>query len=175
MKIIENINIPDFKFVDQNNEKKSISEIYSKSEKTVLLFLRYYGCTICQLDIMEYKKRYNEFKNKNMDVVIVLQSTPEIVSESDKSIPFTIVCDWEIKLYKDFEILPTKNPAKLMTPSLIKKISKAKKLGLEHGKYEGIETQLPAGFLIDKSGKVLYSKYASKLTDLPSIDEFLNM
>lgn len=55
-----------------------IGKDYFKSKGSkigILAFLRYYGCTICQLDIMEFNKLYEKFEEAGVDIKIVLQST----------------------------------------------------------------------------------------------------
>ncbi|MGL4338252.1 MAG: PatB family C-S lyase, partial [Turicibacter sp.] len=46
----------------------------SKDSKSCMVFLRYYGCTLCQLDIRKFMTRYNEFAEKGVELYIVLQS-----------------------------------------------------------------------------------------------------
>ena len=53
------------------------------------------------------------------------------------------------------------------------KISDASKLGFKHGEFEGDELQLPAVFVTDKSGKVLFAHYGKTISDTPSPAELL--
>ena len=39
----------------------TLEEKVQKADKTFLIFLRYYGCTICQLDIRAYRENYQAF------------------------------------------------------------------------------------------------------------------
>ena len=41
-----------------------LSEKVKQADKTVLLFLRYYGCRICQLDMRFYADAYDRFKER---------------------------------------------------------------------------------------------------------------
>jgi Peroxiredoxin len=175
MKIKTGDKIPDFEFITSNKEKTKIMDIVNKNENTLLLFLRYYGCTICQLDLTEYKKKHADFKDLNTEVVIVLQSIPATIMESGADIPYIIACDPKKELYKAFEISPAKSMLGMLSFKTITKGMKASKEGLKHGKYEGDELQLPAAFLINKSGIVKYSRYAKSVADIPNADEFLTM
>ncbi|MDU1910841.1 redoxin domain-containing protein [Fusobacterium sp.] len=150
----------------------------SKGNKIgVLAFLRYYGCTICQLDIMEFNKLYEKFEEMGADVKIVLQSTPKIVKEADEKIKlkFEIICDPKQELYEKFEIKGAESLEALKSGKIIEKVSEAKKLGLSHGEYEGNELQLPAVFIIDENNKVLYSHYAEDGADIPRAKEVLDI
>ncbi|MFV0255325.1 MAG: redoxin domain-containing protein [Erysipelotrichaceae bacterium] len=147
-----------------------------KNKKTFVVFLRYYGCTLCQLDLLEYRKNLERFKQADINLYIVLQSDPEVISSqvSKTEMPLNIICDPQQVLYKKYQIKPAKTKLQLVSAKALKKIQKAKKLNLEHGKYEGEELQLPAMFMI-KDGIVSFAHYAKNLTDLPSIDEMLEM
>lgn len=167
--------IADFSLVTSDDNKLEFSDIYNKNRNTLLLFLRYYGCTVCQLDLMEYKEKYKEFKDNDTEVVIVLQSEAEVVKQSGGDMPYIIACDPKMELYDLFEIKPAKSTMGLVSIKAVKKVMKAKKTGLEHGKYEGEELQLPAAFLVDTDGQIVYGKYAKNLGDLPTPDEFIQM
>ena len=52
---------------------------------------------------------------------------------------------------------------------------KAAACGFSHGDYEGNEQQLPAMFIVDEDGTVLYAHYARSIMDMPSVDEVLAM
>ncbi len=164
---------PSFTYINQNREVCNIEDIYVKFDNTVVLFLRYYGCSVCQLDLLEYKDRYNELKSKNAEVVIVLQSTPESLDKQAGEFPYQIICDSEMELYKKFEIKPAKSTFGMLSLKLFSRLKKVKALGLEHGDYEGDEKQLPAMFIINRQGDVAFSKYAKSLTDYPTFDELL--
>jgi SNF2 family DNA or RNA helicase len=55
------------------------------------------------------------------------------------------------------------------------KIAAVKQSGFVHGKYEGNEQQLPAFFVTDNTGKVLYAHYAANSIDMPTVDEALEI
>lgn len=150
----------------------------SKGSKIgILAFLRYYGCTICQLDIMEFNKLYEKFEEAGVDIKIVLQSTQEIIKEADKEIrlKFEIICDPQQELYKKFEIGAATSLEALKAGNIAEKVAEAKSMGLSHGEYEGNELQLPAMFIIDGNNKVIYSHYAEDGADIPRAKEVLNM
>ncbi|MBQ7081980.1 MAG: hypothetical protein IJM93_00350, partial [Oscillospiraceae bacterium] len=55
------------------------------------------------------------------------------------------------------------------------KIEKVRASGFVHGKYEGNEQQLPAMFVVDPDGTVIYAHYAENSIDMPSVDEMLEI
>ncbi len=175
MKLNVGTTIPDITLHTHRGEHISLGEVVQENNNTVVLFLRYYGCTVCQLDLMEYKRRYNDFKDKGFEVVIVLQSTPEIVSEGGVDLPYIVACDPKLELYQKFEIYPAKSKLGLVSFGTIRKVKAAKRAGFTHGTYEGEELQLPALCIINQQGRVTYSRYAKNLADIPSIDKILTL
>ncbi len=171
--------MPDFKFLNPYKEGEDSFSNHSKDKKTVILFLRYIGCNVCQLDMHLYAKRYSELTALNANLITVLQSDPNIVKQEaeEGTFPFVVACDPTLQLYKDFEIDPAKNMLQLVGGgifSALKKMSASRKFGFTHGAYEGIEEQLPAMFITDENGTLTFAHYSKNLTDLPSIDEVIN-
>jgi len=98
----------------------------------------------------------------------------------DAGIPFDIVCDPEMAIYKQFEILPAAdmkamagNPEQL--ERLQTKGKAAAEAGFSHGKYEGDELQLPAVWVVEADGTLSYVKYGEAVADIPTPDELIAM
>ena len=150
--------------------------------KTVFWFLRYIGCTVCRLDVHLIASRYEEFKDKDAQVFVVMQSDRKHVADdlakTGTELPFEIICDPDQKLYELLEILPAESKEALCgdgMEALKAKGALAKENGFVHGDYEGNEQQLPALFIVAEDGTVLYSHYAKELMDMPDVSDVLNM
>lgn len=168
--------IPNFRF--NTISGKDIDYLLSKKgRKSVLLFLRYYGCRICQLDLWDLQDNIDQFIKKDIDIKVVLQSDPEKMKNSLVENPFDyeILCDPEYKLYKKFDIRAADTVEELSGGNTVEKISRAKEAGLEHGEYEGMELQLPAIFIVDEDDKIIYSHYGKNAADIPSANEILEI
>src|SRR5699024_12583456 len=61
---------------------------------------------IFQIDIDQISKHYNYFSNYDAQVLIVLQTEPDIIKKYKKEteLPLTIVCDPEHTLYKLYDV-----------------------------------------------------------------------
>lgn len=174
MKLEVGKKIEDFSFCTQHGCKDSfLAEL--TAEKTVLLFLRYIGCTVCNLAILEIRDKYEELRAKGTEVYVVLQSEEDVLKEEikDANIPFEIILDPEMKLYEKFSLEIAESVEAMLGGNTMDRIAKAKEMGLEHGKYEGNEQQLPATFVLDKEGNVTYAKYGTHVTDTMSVEEML--
>ncbi len=165
----------DFNFVTPwKNKQNFYQEIDGKM--CCLFFLRYLGCSTCQLEIHNLIHDYPKFMAKGVKVFVVLQSDPQTLRDETKEsdIPFDIICDPEQSLYKMCDIGSNPNPD-VHSEKLTQKIKEARALGISHGKFEGNEAQSPATFIIDKDKKVIFSFYGVESVDVPDHEELLNL
>ena len=152
--------------------KDFYAEAMGKGKKTVLRFLRYYGCTVCQLDTWEMAEEYQRFVDAGANLFVVMQSDPETIREEVKEgeLPYDLICDPTQALYRSLDIGDIE---KMEKPGeyLLERAAKAKARGMVHGKYEGNEQQAPAMFIMDEEMNVIFAHYGKDPVDLPSIDE----
>lgn len=140
--------------------------------KTAILFLRYYGCTLCQYDMHLYTQHFKEIIGENGKIIIVLQSAVETIQKeiTQETYPFPIICDPNMVMYKELNILPAGNTEELVKGNTMLKVKEAEKL-FSHKEYEGEELQLPAAFIIDKDMTVVYAKYGKNAGDILTPEE----
>ena len=180
MKLIKGAKMPDFSYLSPYAEGEQSFAEYAQGKKTFVVFLRYFGCTVCRLDLHIFAQRMKEFQAKDCQLMVVLQSDPDLVKDEAPAgtFPYEIACNPSQSVYKQFEIEPAKSMAALIGGGLfsaVKKMSVAKKFGFSHGEYEGNEQQLPAMVLVDENGTIAFSHYAKNMTDMPSVDAMLAM
>ena len=151
-------------------------------KKTVVWVLRYIGCTVCRYDCKLIADRYAEFEAKNAQVFVLMQSDPQHIQDdlqrTNATLPFEIICDPEMKIYKELDIKPAASMEELAGGQMEKLMAKgkaAKEAGFSHGDYEGDEQQLPAMFILDENGVATYVHYAANIVDMPTVDEVLNL
>ena len=178
-KIEAGCKLADFSFNTPFESDVKLSQKAKGAKKTVLLFLRYYGCTLCQLDIREYANAYDRFKEKDAQLLVVLQSPASTINAqlTKEDLPFDIICDPDMGLYKEFELgVAASKEAMIRPEDMTKFAAKREKLaeyGLEHGAYEGEEMQFPGYFLLDSDLNVLEAHRATSILDMPSVDEMI--
>ncbi len=170
---------PDFRVTEAFAGNTSIAELMNH-KPMMFVVLRYIGCTVCRYDVHLLTQRINEFKEKGVNVCVVMQSTSENVKHDldGQTLPFPLICDSDMHVYQSLDIAPANSMEELVgedMDALKAKGDKAKACGFVHGVYEGNEQQLPAFFYVDGNGKVLVSHYAKTIVDMPSIDEMLKM
>lgn len=150
-----------------------LSEIADRP--TFVLFLRYYGCTICQLDLKRLKEEYEKLELAGAKAVVVLQSAPKTIRQqiSSNSFPFEIICDEHQTLYHKYNIAPALTMEKMAGTEVLRKIGAAKAEGFTHGSYEGNELQLPAVFLLEPGLRVRHAHYGKNPADVPAVAELV--
>lgn len=144
--------------------------------------MRFYGCRICQLDITNLINNYDRFIKLEAQIKVVLQTEPEIIRANDEEndIPFDLICDPNHKLYEIYQVgaRPAEHQHSEETMTIIKsKVEEATTKGLvkiENNNKE-IPTQLPATFIINSEGTLLYSHYGVHEGDVPSPDTLIEL
>lgn len=168
--------MPNFIYDTAYNTNLSLSDTIT-GKKTALIFLRYYGCPLCQLDIHEYAMAYPRLQEADIQLLIVLQSTPQIMREmlgDPNALPFSIICDPDQKLYQMLDIQPAPNMDSMIGPNTMAKIDRTNAAGYQHGESEGIEEQLPASFVMDATGTLVAVKYAQYLDEILDTEQILS-
>ena len=147
---------PDFTLESINMGTVSLSSYIGK--RVLLVFDRYFGCPVCQLDfddLVEYKDRVREYA----EIVFLTQSSPDsalsYIMELGVDFPVIPVSkDDGYKVYRDYGV---GNMGIGTTIDILRRASAARKRGKVHGAYEGHETQSPADFGLDNEGKVIWA------------------
>lgn len=169
--------LPDFTYDTPFAKGLALAETVKAAPKTALVFLRYYGCTLCQYDIHRMAEGYDRISANGGQVLVVLQSDPDGLARqiTPDALPFAIVCDPEQALYKRFEIAPAESMAKMADAKTMLKIAKAKAGGFQHGEYEGNELQLPAVFVAGPDRRLTHVHYGTSAGDVPDVEELARL
>ena len=141
--------------------------------KTALVFLRYYGCRMCQYDMRQFEEKYPLIAGTGGQLLVVLQSTPESLRRQTEpeELPYDLVCDPEQRLYRMLEISPAASRETLVDEKSAKKMEMIEKTELRHGDYEGNELQLPAVFIVTPRRELTYVRYGVSAGDVPTPEE----
>jgi peroxiredoxin len=140
----------------------------------VLIFLRYYGCPVCQMEMAKIKQEINLVRKKGARLFIALQSTPETIASLIKKddFPFTIICDLQGKVFQLYGV-EAGGIIKYLHPAGLIAAIKAMGQGFRHGKFEGKETQLPAAFAFNADKIIKHAHYGKNISDIPPLAKML--
>ena len=168
--------LPDFTFDTPFAQGRTMAQTAAAVQgKTALVFLRYYGCTLCQYDIHQFLVEHAKIAATGGQMLVVLQSDPAKIAgqQGPEALPFDIICDPEQKLYKEFDIRPAKSKLGMVNLKTIGKLSKAK--AFTHGEYEGDELQLPAVFVVTPDMKLTHVHYGTAAGDVHTPEELAEL
>ncbi len=166
-KITAGDNAPNFRF---DTPWKSSQDFYHTAQHryAILVFLRYHGCPVCQMEMANFKHEIELFRQKGARVFVFLQSSTAtllpLLNEGDW--PFDIVCDPEGKIFQLYAVEPG-GLLKYLHPAGLMAAARAMRRGYFHKKFEGRETQLPAAFVIKPDRVVKFSYYGKTIGDVP--------
>ncbi len=126
------------------------------AQKIVLIFSRYFGCNICQLDLKNLLARKNEIEEKGAKILYITQSGEEVAKEyiEKENIDFPVIPSSKDELYQEYGLGIMTSEAGAQVRS---KLKEASKLGIEHGKYEGWEKQGPGQFVVNERGNIIHA------------------
>lgn len=165
--VIAGMPAPDFTF-DTPDQRGLEFHKMIEGATTVLFFLRYMGCPLCQHKIAEIRHDAATFRDRGAGTFVVLQSDPAIVRQATEGqgMPFTVICDPDQAIFKLYGVEPG-NILHYIAPSVIVKSFRASRLGFARGLKEGNEMQRPAVFIIDRHKTVAVAYYGKNIGDLP--------
>ena len=104
MKIKKGDKIDEITLPTQDGSVFNFSE--TKGKKVLLTFYRVAGCTFCNLRLLEFNKRYNEF-GPNFTHVGIFHSSVSLLKSNMKKhgpTPFTVLADENFKYFERYEI-----------------------------------------------------------------------
>lgn len=147
---------PLFKLESYNAGTINLSELIG-NQKIALIFSRYFGCPICQVDLKHLLDRKAEIEGKGAKILYVTQSGEDIGKKfvGEKDISFPVIPSSKEELYAEYGLGMMGAGA---VTKLRGKLKEAKELGFEHGEYEGWEKQGPGQFVIDTNGNLIHAE-----------------
>ena len=164
---------PDFRFKTPWNDEVNFYDAVGNSP-AVLIFLRYYGCPVCQMEMAKIKQEIELVSKKGGRVFVVLQSAQETLASltNKEDWPFTIISDPQGKVFKLYGV-EAGGIIKYLHPAGLIAAIKAVRQGFRHGKFEGKETQLPAAFAVAADKIIKYAHYGENISDMPSLAKIM--
>ena len=104
MKIKKGDKLDEITLPKHDGNEFNLSE--TKGKKILLTFYRVAGCTFCNLRLLEFNKRFNEF-GPNFTHVGIFHSNVNLLKSNMKKhgpIPFTVLADEEFKYFQKYSI-----------------------------------------------------------------------
>ena len=147
---------PLFKIESYNSGTIDLNELIGK-QKIILIFSRYFGCPICQLDFNILLEAAPKIREKGAKLLYITQSGEKVAQEfiTKYKVDFPVIPSSKKELYAEYGL-------GLMTAGAVAKVrskfKEATEKGFVHGEYEGWENQGPGQFVIGLDGNILHER-----------------
>ncbi len=144
-----------FELESFNQGTIKLEDFFGK-QKVVLIFSRYFGCPICQLDLNILLEYQSQIEAKGAKILYITQSEEKVANEfiSQKNISFPVIYSTKDELYAKYGL-------GMMTPEAFTKVrgrlKEALSQDIQHGEFEGWEKQGPGQFVIDENGLIVHA------------------
>lgn len=149
---------PEISSTSINMGEFKLSNLKGK-ERVLIIFSRYFGCTVCQIDFKELLEASDDIQ-KTGTMVFITQSGEENARKAieGKSVPFPVILDPKepYPIYRAYDIGDF-GPEDL--PKIRERAMKGREQGFQHGAYEGNERQSPADFIVSTEGRIDHAHY----------------
>jgi hypothetical protein len=150
------------------------------SKKTLVVFARYYECSITQKLLMLLKTAYPAIAAMGCDIKVVVQSDERTVAIARGKYPFELISDKDASLYDRYNIFEADSAINLIAGDKMFEtmVGKDIKKLLSTDIFERYvltpdparrNFQLCAFAAVDKNKKILYSHYCKTIADFPDI------
>jgi len=166
---------PEFKAVDWRGQPVELSQ-FRGQKQVLLVFSRYISCAWCQMFIIDLSKKSKELEKAGAEVLIVVNSPPEVVKKykPPKDFTFDLIPDPDLALYRLYGVKLEDNK---MTGNVFWQTVRFAKYLLNYdyvkGGLAGDHYQPPACFIIGTDGMVKYVHLGKDVADNPKVDEIL--
>ena len=164
-----NSKAPDFKAKDQNGKEVRLKDLLKKG-KVVLIFYRGEWTPYCISFLQKVQDSLSSIQEKGASVVAVTPELPENISKTIEKTKaeFSFVHDVDIKIMKAYDV-----EFEVPENTLTRYRNSGIKLDEINGK-NGNFLPVPAVYIIDKEGAVVYRFFNQDYKKRPTIKELLD-
>ncbi len=159
--------------INMEGKEMPFSNLY-KNQKVVILFYRGYWCPFCSKFLEEFSKRAKEIEDKGVKLIAITPEKQEIIEKTKESIStladFTIISDENGAIQKAFDVQFTASEE--YVDFVIEKLD----VNIKEETADGsAKLPVPASFVIDKTGTIIYRHFDPDYKKRIKIDEILNV
>jgi len=164
-----NSKAPDFKAKDQSGNEVRLKDLLKKG-KVVLVFYRGQWCPYCSKYLQKLQDSLTLIKEKGATVVAITPELPENVAKTVEKTKaeFPVLSDEGLKIMKAYDV-----EFEIPENTLTRYRNSGIKIDENNGK-NGAFLPIPATYIIDKEGNIVYRFFNADYKKRPSIAEILN-
>lgn len=160
---------PEFKAKDQNGNEISLRDLRKKGP-VVIVFYRGYWCPYCNRELTRLQDSLQLILDKGAALVAITPEDKEGISKTMEKTgaTFPIIHDEELKIMKAYDVDFTVDERTL---------GRYKNAGIDleanNGAKNGANLPVPAVYVVDKTGEIVYRYFDENYRRRPSVREIL--
>lgn len=159
---------PQFEAKDQNGNNVQLNQLLKKGT-VVLIFYRGQWCPHCNRQLKQLEDSLNFLKEKGASLVAITPEKPENIKKTmaKTKASYPILFDEGLKIMKQYEVAYDVDAVT---------IDKYKKYGIDFNEVNGNNgavLPVPAVYIINKTGEIVYKFFDTNYTKRPSVKELL--
>lgn len=163
-------NAPEITFTTAENKKETLASYYQK-QPVVIIFYRGYWCPVCNKHLTEFAQKAKEIEAAGAKLIAITSESYDNVAKTKKQTGanFTIISDADGSIRKSFDVnfKVTEDYQAMIQDKLKASIAKT-------NANKQAELPVPATFIIDKSGKIVYKQFNPDYKVRASVEDILN-
>lgn len=160
---------PELSFTTASNTKVTLASYYEK-QPVVVIFYRGYWCPICNKHLSEFAEKSKEIEAAGAKLIAISSESYENSTKTiaNNKIDFIVISDLDGSIMKAFDVKfeVTKEYQDMIQEKLNASISET------NANKESV-LPVPATFIIDKSGKIVYKQFDPNYKNRASIEDIL--
>lgn len=160
---------PEVTFTTANNKKVTLASYYEK-QSVVIIFYRGYWCPACSKQLTEFAEKAKEIEASGAKLIAITSESYENVTKTKEQTGanFTIISDADGSIRKAFDVnfKVTEDYQAMIQDKLNASIA-------ETNANKQAELPVPATYIIDKSGKIVYKQFNPDYKKRASVKEIL--
>lgn len=163
-------NAPEITFLTSENQKKTLDSYYEK-QPVVIIFYRGYWCPVCNKHLSEFAEKAKQIEEAGAKLIAISSESYENVEKTieQTGADFTIISDADGTIMKAFDVSyhvtdSYQDMIQVKLDASIKETNACKKA----------ELPVPATFIIDKKGTIVYKQFNPNYKVRASVEDILN-
>lgn len=158
------------KVITTDTNGKSFDLLKMKTPYTLVTFLRYSGCPFCNLALHRLSLESKTLKRNGCDIVSFINSNVENIQKNiyDRQqfpIPFPLIADKDREWYTKFKVAPSVKTIPYCLTHVPEWLYSANKLGYKQANIDGNFFMVPAFFVINNKGTIVYADYQASFNN----------
>lgn len=162
-------NLAAVNYTDADGNTKDFAQLYAE-KPLVVIFYRGYWCPVCNKYLSNFAQESSKINDAGANIVAIAPETYDNVDKTaaNTGIDFTVISDADGSLMRAFDVdfSVTESYDQMINEKLNASIA-------ETNAAESAELPVPATFIIDTDGKIMYKHFNPDYTQRASIDDIV--